>query len=445
MENRLDRDYSAAGLLGFALPTVIMMIFTSLYTIVDGIFIARLVGEDALAAANIVFPCLCAVMAVGIMLSTGGSAAVARKMGEGDEEGARRDFTFLTLAGVSAGAVFFLLGLLAPEALSRLLGASPALLPHCTVYLRVQLLFAPAAMLQFLFQSFFVAAGRPGLGLGLTVAAGVTNGVLDVVFMGPMKLGILGAALGTVSGYLIPAVCGLAFFALRRQGLRFVPTRPRWRVLGKSCANGSSEMVTNLAAAVVTFLFNSIMMTYAGETGVAAITIVLYAQFLLTALYLGFSMGVAPLISFAYGAENRRRLRRLFSRCMVFLLAGSVGIFALALALAGGIVGLFSPAGSAVNALALEGFRLFSPTFLFAGVNIFASAFFTALSDGRTSAIVSFARTFGFLTAGLLLLPRLMGVAGVWLAVPAAEALCLGLSLFFLWRYRGVYGADGPR
>ena len=440
MKNRLDQDFTLGGLLRFALPTTIMMLVTSLYTIVDGVLTSRLVGENALAAINIAYPAVSIVLAVGIMLGTGGSAVVSHRMGAGDLEGARRTFGFLTLAAVCAGVIFALLAVFGAEPLARLLGASDLLLADAACYLRILLMFAPMAMLQLLFESFFVAAGKPGLGLWLTIAAGVTNGVLDWLYMGPLGMGIAGAAVATVTGYCIPAVCGVLFFLTRKEGLRFSRPRPNWRLLGKACFNGSSEMVTNLSTAVTTFFFNAIMMELLGEPGVSAITIVLYAQFLLVALFLGFSMGVAPVFSFNQGAERYDRLRSTFRHCSRFILCAAVGILAAALVLAPVIVGVFSPAGTQVNSLALEGFHLFAPTFLFAGINIFASALFTALSDGRTSALISFARTFGFLMAGLLLLPRIIGVTGVWIAVPVAEAVSCLLSIGFLWHYRTKFG-----
>ena len=439
MSNAIDRDFTFASLLRFAFPSIVMMVFLSLYTIVDGFFISRFVGSNALSATHIIFPVINVELAVGIMLATGGSAVVARRMGMGEEEHARQDFTLIVLAGLAASAVFLLLGLFAVEPISLALGASEALLPYCVDYLRILMLFAPAYFLQNLYQSFFVAAGRPGLGLGLTLAAGVANMVLDYVFIVPLDMGISGAAWATVIGYCIPAVVGTAFFALRRHGLRFA--RPHWapRMLLHCCGNGSSEMVTNLANAVVTFLFNYFMLRFLGEDGVAAITIVLYAQFLLTALYMGFSMGVAPVISFSYGAENLPRLRRVFRSCAGFIVLSSVAIFGLALAFAPHIVSLFSPAGTPVYALAEAGFRLFSPAFLFAGVNIFSSALFTALSDGKTSALISFLRTFGFLLLGLLLLPLSLEADGVWMAVPFAEVLSCAVSLVCLFRGRRRY------
>ena len=302
LNSALDREYGFWSLFRFALPTIIMMIFMSLYTIVDGIFVCRFVGSSALSAVNIVYPLVSVVIGLGVMLATGGSAVVARKLGEGDEETACRDLTLLVLTGAALGTLFSLLGLAFSAPMSRLLGASDALLSYCTDYLRILLLFAPASILQLLFQSFFVTAGRPGLGLGLTVCSGLTNAVLDYAFIVPLDMGITGAALATAAGYCVTALAGVGFFALRGKGLRF--RRPRWesRMLLYACGNGSSEMVTNLSNAVITFLFNQLMLSLLGEDGVAAITIVLYAQFLLTALYMGFSMGVAPVISFNYGA-----------------------------------------------------------------------------------------------------------------------------------------------
>lgn len=440
MSQSLDRDFGFRSLLVFSLPTIAMMIFMSLYTIVDGIFVSRFVGPGALSAVNIAFPLISVYIGVGVMLATGGNAVVARKLGEGKTEEACQSFSLLALSGLGAGLVFTLLGLLFPLPLSRLLGATEGLLADTAAYLRYMLIFAPFCVLQSLFQSFFVTAGRPGLGLGLTVCSGVTNAVLDYVFIVPLGLGVAGAALATAAGYLVTAGAGCLFFLRRKGGLSFA--RPRWdgKMLLHACGNGSSEMVTNLSSAVVTFLFNALMLRFLGEDGVAAITIVLYAQFLLTALYLGFSMGVAPILSFQYGAGNTARLHRIYRSCLIFIALSSAVVFALSLGLSDFIVRVFAPPDTPVYPIALEGFSLFAPSFLFAGLNIFASALFTALSDGLSSAVISFARTFGFLLAGLLLLPLLLGVAGVWLAVPLAELLCCALSAGMLVWKRRVYG-----
>lgn len=439
MHPAISREFHFGSLLLFALPTVIMMIFMSMYSIVDGIFVSRFIGTDALSATNIVYPALNLVLAVAIMLSTGGSAVVARKLGEGDPKGARESFALVVAAGAAAGVAISVLGLAFLEPLCSMLGANGRLMADCKAYLGTLLLFVPASVLQILFQSFFVTAGRPGLGLGLTVAAGISNAALDYLLIVPAGMGITGAAAATAIGWCIPAFAGVAYFLFSKNPLRFARPKLDWRVLGESCFNGSSEMVTNISTGVTTFLFNILMLRYLGEDGVAAITIVLYAQFLLTALYLGFSMGVAPVISFNYGSGNTRQLKRLFKICAVFIGGSSAVVFGISLLLAGPLVGVFSPPGTAVYEIGREGFLLFSLSFLFAGVNIFASAFFTALSNGRVSAAISFLRTFGFLIVALLLLPKAIGVAGIWLAVPFAELATAGVAALFLWRNRAVY------
>lgn len=430
----LNRDYQFGSLLRYALPTIIMMIFMSLYTIVDGVFVSRFVGTAALSAVNIVFPVSSVIIGLAVMLATGGSAVIARKLGEGREEEARSDFSLVVLVSFIASAVIAFVGNLFLEPLCYLLGANEALIDYCVVYLRILLIFAPASVLQMLFQSFFVAAGHPGLGLGLTVLAGVSNAVLDYIFIVPFNWGIAGAALATVSGYLIPAVAGIFFFFAQRGKGSLWFVRPKWDgfMLRQSCFNGSSEMVTNLASAVITFLFNLVMMGLIGEDGVAAITIVLYGQFLFTALYLGFSMGVAPILSYNYGAARWDRLRHLFRICMVFILLSSTVIFLFAQGFAVSVVSIFAGEGTAVYPIALQGFRIFAFCYLFAGTGIFASAMYTALSDGRISAFISFLRTFGFILPCLLFLPKILLVNGVWLAVPLAEFFTFLIAVFLL-------------
>ena len=439
MNPAIGREFHFASLLKFAFPSIIMMIFMSLYTIVDGIFISRFVGTAALSATNIVYPVINVTYAFSIMLATGGSAIVARKLGEGKPEEARRDFSLITLATVLIGVLIALAGCLFIDPLCRMLDADQALIGYCRDYLRILLLFAPASMLQLLFQIFFVTAGRPGLGLGLTIAAGLSNAILDYVLIVPCGFGIAGAALATAAGYLIPAIIGLFFFCRPSQTLHFGRPKFSWAVLAESCFNGSSEMVTNLSNAIITFLFNILMLHYIGEDGVAAVTIVLYAQFLLTALYLGFSLGVAPVISFNHGSENSTQLKRLYRICISFIAGSSLVIFLLSLLLSRGIVRIFTPDGSPVFPIALEGFWLFSLSFLFSGINIFASGMFTALSNGRISAVISFLRTFGFILLGLLFLPKMLAVTGIWLAVPFAELATLLFSVIFMWKMRSNY------
>lgn len=439
MSNSIAKKFNFFSLLWFALPTMIMMVFMSLYTIVDGIFVSRLVGTNALSAMNIVFPVLCLVIAVGVMLATGGNAVIAKQLGEQKEEEARKNFSLLIAAGTAAGVLIMAAGLAFMEPLVRLQGATEVLLADCMTYLRINLYFAPACILQLLFQVFFVTAGKPHLGLALTIGGGVANMVLDYLFMGPLQMGVAGAALATGMGQLIPAVFGLLYFRLVRSTLYLVKPHISLRVLKESCLNGSSEMVTNLSNAVVTYLFNIMMLKFLGEPGVAAITIVLYGQFLFNALYMGFSMGVAPVISFNYGSGNEGMLRRLFKICIGFISVSSVLIAGAALFLSPYIVEIFTRRGTETYEIAKTGFFIFSFNYIFAGLNIFASSMFTAFSDGKISAIISFVRTFVLIVIHILLLPYLFGVNGIWLAVPLAEFMTAFLSLYYFRKKKTVY------
>ena len=323
------------------------------------------------------------------------------------------------------------------------LGATDMLFPYCKDYLRILLLFAPASMLQTLFQNLTVTAGRPSLGLSLSVGAGIINIILDYLFMAVLGMGVMGAALGTGIGYVIPASIGILFFSGKNGTLSFVRPSLRLSVLAKSCANGSSEMVSQISSAVTTFFFNRAMLKMLGENGVAAITIIIYAQFLLTTLYIGFSMGVAPVISFNYGAGNLLRLKNICRICLRFIAVSSACIFLSSLLFGPRLVHLFAGSETLLYDIAAPGFVLFSFSFLFSGMNIFSSATFTALSNGRISALISFFRTFGLIMLCLLILPALIGVNGVWLAVPVAELLTFGVSAYFLHSCREKYSLGG--
>ncbi len=435
-EHIFDQKWSAASLLRFAFPTIVMMVFMGLYTIVDTIFVARFVSTDALSAINIVCPVINLTVGLGTMIAAGGSAVVSRKMGAGLEQEAKEDFTLLVLAAAGIGAAILICGTLWLNPILLALGASERLLPYCRDYLGLLLLFLPANVIQTVYANLFVTAGKPGLGFGLSVLAGLANILLDYVFIVPGGMEIRGAALGTGLGYLIPAAAGTVFFFRNRGALFFV--KPRWRgaLLTESCLNGSSEMVGQLAAALTTFLFNLTMMERLGEDGVAAVTIMIYSQFLLNTLFIGFSMGVAPVIGFHYGSGNRKQQRKILSICIRFLAAASLLIFALSISGGPLVVRMFTPDASRVYEIAAAGFPVFSVSFLFCGFNIFISALFTALSNGKISAVLSFLRTFGLLCGGILLLPRLFGITGVWMAVPMAEGIMFFVSLGCLIYYR---------
>ena len=438
-EHIFDQKWNAASLLRFAFPTIVMMVFMGLYTIVDTIFVARFVSTDALSAINIVCPVINLTVGLGTMIAAGGSAVVSRKMGAGLEQEAKEDFTLLVLAAAGIGAAILICGTLWLNPILLALGASERLLPFCRDYLGLLLLFLPANVIQTVYANLFVTAGKPGLGFGLSVLAGLANILLDYVFIVLGGMEIRGAALGTGLGYLIPAAAGTVFFFRNRGALSFV--KPRWRgaLLTESCLNGSSEMVGQLAAALTTFLFNLTMMERLGEDGVAAVTIMIYSQFLLNTLFIGFSMGVAPVIGFHYGSGNRKQQRKILSICIRFLAAASLLIFALSISSGSLVVRMFTPDTSRVYEITAAGFPVFSVSFLFCGFNIFISALFTALSNGKVSAVLSFLRTFGLLCGGILLLPRLFGITGVWMAVPMAEGIMFFVSLGCLIYYRERY------
>lgn len=439
MSQSIGQKFTPAALIKFAFPSMIMMVFMSLYTITDGIFISRFLGDHALSASNIVFPLLSVLLALSIMLATGGSAIVASKMGAGKQAEARSDFSMITASGAVISVLFLIPTLLFLRPICALMGSNELLLPHCCAYLGTLTLFAPACMLQSLFQCFFVTAGKPHIGLVLTLMGGIANAALDYVFLGPLGFGIEGAAIATGIGQAIPAVFGLFYFSLVKKDLYFTKFKFHPKTFFAASANGSSEMVTHLSNAVVTYLFNVIMMDMAGESGVAAITILLYAQFLFNALYLGFSMGVAPVFSFHHGASNHSELQNVYKISMWFVLASSMGITVLSYLSSDFISGIFVAPGTETYFLTVEGFALFSLSFLFSGFNIFASALFTALSDGKTSAIISFTRTFGCILLSLLTLPAVLGLNGVWLAIPVAEFLTVFLSGGFHAGKRNVY------
>lgn len=438
--NGIAQEFNLISLLRFVAPTVVMLVFMSLYQMVDAVFVSKFVGENALSALNIVYPFPSIVIAVSIMLATGGSAIIARNMGEGKEKEAKENFSFIVLVGAVIGVAIATAGILFIEPLIYMLGATPSLYDYCYEYLFILVLSVPLSVFQMLFQSFFVTAGKPHLGLTLTVLGGVSNIVLDYVFIVLCGFGVSGAALATSIGYSIPGLFGLIYFAVSRKGtLYFVKPVFRWGVLFKCCINGSSEMVNNLAVAVTTFLFNVLMLKYAGEAGVAAITIVLYAQFLMTSAFMGFSSGIAPVVSFNYGSGNVRQLKKIFKISVCVITVVSAAVFVIAETCSDVVIMVFTPAGSEVFGLTKYGFAIFSFSFLCTGMNIFASALFTAFSNGKISAILSFLRTFVFLTSCLLFLPLFWGVDGIWLAVPVAEVMALFVSVYYLVRFKKVY------
>lgn len=429
----ISKEFNLKELIEFAIPSIIMMVFLSLYTIVDGFFVSYFVGTDALSAINITYPLSSIFIAVGVMFATGGSSVVATQMGEGKKEQANKSFSLIAIVLLGVSVIGVACSFIFMERILIGLGADQTLIILCREYISILLLFAPMSVFQMLFQNFFVTAGRPGIGLILTIIAGLSNIVLDFVFIGLLDMGIAGAAYATAVGYCIPAIGGLLFFARNKTGLHFV--FPIWKssVILKSCTNGSSEMVTNLSTSITTLIFNRLMMSYIGVDGVAAITVIMYCQFLMTAIFMGFSIGVAPVISYHYGAVNKNYLKKLKGMCWRFILITSIFIFFIAICSTDLIAGLFSDDASPVYPLICRGMLLFSFSFLFAGVNIFASAMYTAISDGKTSVLISLSRTFLFIIIGIVVMTKLFAIDGLWLSIPFAEIVTV---IFVVYIYK---------
>lgn len=441
MNNRFSKEYTFFKLIGFALPNIIMQIFMSLYTIVDGIFIARFAGSIALGSINIIFPLISVEMAISIMLAIGGSAIVAYKLGAGEQETALENFSLISLITLFIGIAAGIIGFVFMPNIVRFLGASELQFDLCVQYGTIVSIFSPAFFLQMLFQVFFITAAKPEIGLGLTMAAGFTNMLLDYIFIKVFGWGLSGAALATGMGACIPAVIGTIYFLFNRKGtIYFVKPKLDIKMLLKSCANGSSEMVTNLANAVTTFLFNYFFMRFYGEDGVASISIVMYFMFIFSAIDFGYATAISPIISFKQGSNDTKQLRAVIRSGFVFILITSIGMFILSITTISSALQIFAEPDSAVYAITHKGFPIFAISFLFMGINIFTSSMFTALSNGFVSAVISFGRTLIFLVAALVVLPFFLGSLGVWLAVPAAEILGLIVCFICLIKNQRRYG-----
>lgn len=440
MKYSLERPITAASLLQFSLPTIISMIFMGIYTTIDGVFVSRLIGTDALSSVNIIMPIANAAIAIGTMFGTGGNAIVAKRLGEGKDQTARENFSLILITAAIVGLIFTIIGLIFINPLIFFLGSDKSLYAYCYDYALYTLVFVPACVFAMIFQVFFITAGHAGLGLGFSIAGGLSNILLDYVLIHVCSWGIKGAAIATGISYTIPFLAGLAYFAFcKKNPLHICRPRLQWRVIQRACLNGSSEMVTNLSMSVVTLLFNLIMMEFAGSDGVASVTIILYSQYLMSCIYLGYAVGIAPIISYNYGRRDTGQLKKLFHLSLIIVTIASIITFIISLSFASPLVAIFSSHESNVYEMAVYGFRLFSISFLFMGFNIYGSAMFTALSDGIISAVLSLLRTLVFVILAVLLLPKFIGMDGVWLSIPAAELLGFLLTFFFFWKKKAVY------
>ncbi len=435
------KDVTFKNVLTFTLPSISMMLFMSVYTMVDGIFVANLIGEHALAAINITLPVITVFIAVATMLGTGGNALCARLLGEKKEQKAKESFTLIAVTGFVISLGITLLAQIFLKDILYALGASDDTYQYCYDYLFVLTFFAPCAILQTIFENNMIASGKPQVALMAMLLGGFANIILDYVFIVYAGMGMSGVALATGIGYLLPTCIGLYFFSTHKaqRPLHFTKLTFSLKSIVTACSNGSSEMVTHLATGVTTYLFNIHMLKLAGNDGITAITVVLYAQLLINTFFIGFSMGIAPVISFYFGAMNRSKLRKLFSICIKFVSITSLLLVGISFALNTSIANVFLDADTPAYTLTVHGFYIFSIGFLFSGINIFASGLFTAYSNGKISACISFLRTFVFIALAIMTLPQLMGITGIWLAVPLAEFLAFILSLYLLSKYKELY------
>lgn len=439
MENSLQKKITFMSLIKYTFPTVVMMIFFSFYTIVDGIFISRFVGADALSASNIVFPVINLVLGVGIMFATGGSAIVATKMGEGKIKQARENFTLIAISALVLGIIIEIITIIFMKEIIYVLGSTDELYFNCKEYLFYMIIFTPFIILKFYFDYFLVTAGAPNLALISGVLGGIVNIILDYVFIVRLNMGIRGAALATCIGYMVPSIIGIVYFLNKKHNLHFVKPKLELDVITKSSSNGMSEMITQLASAVTTFLYNIVLIRLLGEDGIASITIILYVQLLLNSAYMGFVSGVQPRISYSYGSKDEKQITKLIKYSLVIIILFAVISFVLSRHLSEVLIMIFTPRTTSLFNIAHNAFILFSISFLIDGINIFTSGMFTAFSNGKVSAIISVLRTFILVIVGMMILPNLFGVNGVWLVVPFAEVVTLIVSILYIYKYRKEY------
>lgn len=437
---KLSDHFSYGKLLRFTLPSIIMMIFTSIYGVVDGFFVSNFAGATPFAAVNLIMPFLMLFSAIGFMIGTGGSALVAKTLGEGKKQKARTIFSLLIYTLIVFGVVFTVIGQVIIRPVAALLGAEGDMLEYCVRYGRIILVSLTAFMLQNTFQSFLVTAERPKFGLIVTILAGVTNVVLDALFVVGFRWGVEGAALATAASECVGGLTPLVYFILpNKSPLNLGKTSFCLKVLVRACTNGASEFMTNISMSIVNIFYNFQLMKLAGEAGVAAYGVIMYVNFIFISVFLGYSIGCAPVIGFHYGAQNHRELSNLFTKSIKLVAVSGVALTILAKLLARPLSLVFVSYDKGLFFMTLNGFRLYSLSFAIAGFNVFASAFFTALNNGMVSAVISFVRTLLFQIICVMVLPELLGLNGIWLSIVVAELLSLSLTVGCFIKYKERY------
>lgn len=440
MNKQLQREITFFSVFKYVLPTIAMMVILSLYTVVDGVFVSRLIGTDAFSAVNIVYPLLSLVIGLGTMFGSGITSIVSMKLGANKQEEANRNFTFIITISILIGIVLSIVSYIFLDKIVVLLGANQKIYDYSFAYAMSLMFFFFAYILQFQFQSIYIANGKPHLGLILTIIGGIANVILDYVFIAVFDMGIAGAGVATGVGCTIPVIFGLLYFTFVRSGsIYFVKPKFDLQVLVHTMSNGSSEMVSYLSSSVTTFLFNIILMKLVGQDGVAAIAAILYIDFIVIAIVMGFSVGVSPLFSFNLGANQQDKIRKLYKISIRFCLCFGVGMSIVAIGFAKPLSSIFSGEGTAVFNLAYQGLIIYALGYVFKSINVFASAMFTAFGNGKVSALLAFLRTLVFLVSSLFFLAALFQVNGVWWATPIAEMLAFLFACYFLYRYRYQY------
>ena len=447
MHIQLSDHFTYRRLIRFTIPSIVMMIFTSIYSVVDGLFVSNFVGKAEFTAVNLIMPFTQILGCIGFMFGTGGSALVSKTLGEGKPEKANRIFSLLTYAALVSGVVLAVLGIALLEPIAIQMGAVPEILPHCLTYGRILLVGLPAFMLQNLFQSFLVTAEKPHMGLAITVVAGVTNMVLDALFIIGFHWGIAGAALATVLAQCVGGVVPFFYFFSHKNTSLLHLGKTAWdgRAMLQACTNGSSELVSNISMSIVGMLYNYQLMKFDPENGVAAYGVVMYVGFVFIAIFLGYAIGVAPVIGYHYGAANKVELTGLFRKSLVIVVSSGVVLSVLAFAGARPLAMIFAGYDEALLSLTITAMRYYALTVTCAGISIFGSSFFTALNDGLTSALISFLRTLVFQVSMVLILPIFFQLNGVWYSQCATEFMAMCLTVVFFVALRKKYGYAGER
>lgn len=438
---QLSDHFTFKKLFRFVIAPICTMIFTSIYGIVDGFFVSNYVGNTAFASLNLVMPYIMMVASVGFMFGTGGNALVSLHLGLDEKQKAKEYFSLIVYTLIGIGVVLAVVSIFLAPGISKLLGASEAMLPYCVLYLRINMIGIVFFMLQNLFQSFLITAEKPRIGFAITLIAGCTNMLLDWILVGICSLGIAGAAWATVTSQIVGGIVPFVYFVVSKSSiLKLTGTKFEVKVIAKTCGNGVSEFLSNVSASIVGFLYNLQLMRYVGENGVSAYGVIMYVSFVFVAIYIGYSMGVAPIIGFNYGSGNKSELQNIFRKSVGILTITNILMFVLAESLTVPMAKIFVGYNKALNELTIRGMRIYSIAFLVMGFNIFASAFFTALSNGRVSAILSVTRTLILQLIMIYLLPMLLDVDGLWAVVIAVEGISLIVTIYYILKNRKNYG-----